>query len=128
MGEKTDGQTSGRSMTSIKKSRCLTCPKVNGNSDVMANAEAVQHQDRYPDHHVQLVPDEELKSDPRAPRRLAPAILIPLGIMQATGAVERLSHKLFDSYLAARTTYAPDEYDVIWPAVPDSEGFYSVPE
>ncbi len=114
-------------MTSIKKSRCLTCSKTNNNGDAMANAEAAQHQDRYPDHHVQLTPDEDC-AEKKTPRRVAQAILIPLGLMQATGASERITQELYESYLAARLAYNAQEYDIIWPAQHDAEGFYQVPE
>lgn len=114
-----------------EQSRCLTCPKLNSHSDIMGHAEAVQHKDHYPEHRVQAVTEEDAVEESKTVQKLAPAIVIPRSLsslMVATGGLAYVSRELFGSAFEARLLYPIEDFDIVWPATHDADGFYSVSE
>lgn len=112
----------------LKKSRCLTCLKTNGHIDIMGSAEAAQHQDHYPEHHVQVVPDEETTAEIKTFRKLAHALVIPKRQQLGGSTNAYVTSDLYESFLEARTSFPIEDCEIIWPATHDCDGFYTVPE
>lgn len=112
----------------VKKSRCVTCQKSNGHVDIMGSAEATQHQDHYPDHRVQQLPDEEQAPIAKGPRKLAPALVIPKPSLRMNGYSAYVTSDLYDGPLEARLSFPVEDFDIVWPASHDADGFYSVSE
>ena len=115
-------------MTTIEKSLCRTCSKQNGHADIMGPAEATQHQDHYPDHHVLALEDLEVRTESKGVLKLAPALIIPKPMGSMGGYLAYVTADVYESYLEARLQFPNEDAIVIWPASHDADGFYSVTE
>lgn len=112
-------------MITIKKSRCLTCERMKRHTDIVTSRDANKHQQKYPDHHVQIFSDVE---DQGQLLKLAPAVVISKSKGSMNGYTAYVTQELFSSYEEAVRQFNTEDAKIIWPASCGPDGFYSVSE
>lgn len=111
----------------VKQSRCLTCERLKRTTNIFSSRDANKHQADFPDHHVQII-EEEAPSEEKSKRQLGTVLVIPKKNFNEHGHRAYVTTDTFESFLEARAYFPEDDFDIVWPAKQDIDGFYTEPE